>query len=114
MKTKTKKVFALTSLGVLLVLGVLVVIFLRDEPLSPETERALHYQVPPVAPEENAFIALAGLDAPAGSDFIRAGEEKVRQLAQGIAPPPVEASLTFHKARHDLKFCTNQPATNCL
>jgi hypothetical protein len=100
METRTmqaKKVFARTGLVALVALLALAVICLWDEPLSPVSEQAFHYQVPPVPPEENAFIALAGLSAPAGSDFIRVGEERVRLLAQGIVPPPDEASLWFRE-----------------
>ncbi|MDR3324176.1 MAG: hypothetical protein LBS89_08240 [Zoogloeaceae bacterium] len=111
---QAKKVFALAGLAALLALFVLAAIFLYDEPLSPVSEQALHYQVPSVPPEENAFIAQMGFSAPAGSDFIRVGEERVRLLAQGIAPPPDEASLWFHGAPSDLCYCTNLNAPKCL
>ncbi|MDR3158484.1 MAG: hypothetical protein LBU11_05640 [Zoogloeaceae bacterium] len=56
----------------------LVAYILKDEPLSPAAEKALHYQPSPVPPERNAFVGIAGLEAPAGGDFISAGKENIR------------------------------------
>jgi hypothetical protein len=70
---------ALALSEITIVLALFVIVFLKDEPLSAQAQAALEYQPPPVLPERNAFVGLVGFNAPSGSDFVRAGDEKIRQ-----------------------------------
>lgn len=56
---------------------VAVAINARDEPLSPEAEALLQLPVNPYTPEQNIYVALAGLDAPPGQSVVAAGLTKI-------------------------------------
>jgi hypothetical protein len=85
----------------LITLAVLIVYILKDDPLSPMAQKALHYQPSLVPPEKNAFVGIAGLEAPAGSDFIRVGEENIR------------ANLDIKGAVQKLEFSVPQYTYSC-
>jgi hypothetical protein len=113
------RLFALIALALLIIL---MVGTLQDEPLTLATEKALHYRPPPVPPTENAFVALAGFNAPAGSDFIQKGEEYIRlaQQAKWSEEPAREAEiLAFRASMNESKdspsyFCLKEIQENCL
>jgi hypothetical protein len=105
-------------------LAALVAYVLQDEPLSPMAEKVLHYQPTPVLPERNAFVGIAGLDAPAGSDFIQVGVENIRRANQdfqrsGVYVPPRENApqpvqkLEFSIAPYTYS-CSKEMSENCL
>jgi hypothetical protein len=56
----------------------------RDEELSPEARAFLAPPSNPYKPEENIYIALAGLDAPPGESVIAAGVSKVTEFERRI------------------------------
>jgi hypothetical protein len=91
-------------------LVVLTAYILKDDPLNPMAQKALHYQPSPVPPEKNAFVGLAGLDAPAGSDFIRAGEENIRA---NLDTEGTAQKLEFNVPRYTYS-CEQEITKNCL
>ncbi|MDR3324197.1 MAG: hypothetical protein LBS89_08350 [Zoogloeaceae bacterium] len=113
---KTAKVFAwvtLASLVVLLVLVALGALFMRDEALHPDTEKMLHHQPPPVPAEANIFVARVGFDAPAGSDFVRVGEEIIQRVNQGQKIMPDAERLEFSLPIYAYP-CAKEVTENCL
>jgi hypothetical protein len=125
-KMKKKTIYTLLFVLVLffIALTVLAAYTLQDEPLTPMAEQALHYQPLSVPPERNAFVGIAGLDAPAGSDFIVAGVENIHRANQDFqrfgtyvpsrenAPQTVE-KLEFSIAKYTYS-CNEEITENCL
>ena len=70
---------------------------LVDERIDPDVDA--FYTRPPVANEENAAIALAGLSAPIGEDFMKFGLAKVEADTQAIRDhnylPATKGPVTF-------------------
>jgi len=60
-----------------LLFAVAFVINLRDEPLTPQTRALLTPAPNPYGPEDNIYVALAGLHAPIGATVIADGEARV-------------------------------------
>jgi hypothetical protein len=81
-KKKTVQFFVVSAVFLIALLGVMAALLLRDDPLTPMAEKALRYQPPSLPPAENAFVGLAGLNAPAGSDFIAVGAENIHKSNQ--------------------------------
>ncbi|MDR3352653.1 MAG: hypothetical protein LBO00_06595 [Zoogloeaceae bacterium] len=89
MKKKTVRPLVALAALFLAALAAMAIYILTDAPLSPQAEKMLRHQPPPVLPARNAFVGIAGLNAPADGDFIRAGEEDIRrahQDAPGLSP----------------------------
>jgi hypothetical protein len=107
------KKITLIVLTLLIVLVALSAYFLRDEPLTPLAEKALHYQAAPVPAEQNAFVGLAGFTAPAGSDFIQAGKDAIRDGSLVREAKPDEQKLAFSANRYSYS-CAREIAENCL
>ncbi|HEX4647408.1 MAG TPA: hypothetical protein VH111_01155 [Steroidobacteraceae bacterium] len=75
---------------------------LRDEPLTPEAQALL---VPPpdaYAPEDNIYVALAGLDAPAGESVTAVGLARIERFNHQVDVSADEPRLEF---RGDIGFC---------
>jgi hypothetical protein len=101
-------------LGILFALPIAFYFFmLRDDPLTSAAAQALAYRPAPVPPAQNAFVAIAGFNAPAGSDFIRAGEENLRQVAQGKVPDADPHPLLFSIEKY-AAACTWTDNAHCL
>jgi len=84
---------ALATSKWLAVLGgaALLVVFLvnaRDEELTPETRALAEYHPPSVPDAQNAYLALVGFDAPAGSDPIVVGAHFVAESNAAAASDP--------------------------
>ncbi|MDR3158483.1 MAG: hypothetical protein LBU11_05635 [Zoogloeaceae bacterium] len=104
MKRKTVRTLLLFLALFLIALAALVAYTLKDDPLNPMAEKALHYQPSSVPPEKNAFVGIAGLDAPAGSDFIAAGEKNIRA---NLSPQKGSAAQKRYS-------CEQEITENCL
>jgi hypothetical protein len=102
---------------------VLATYVLQDEPLTPMAEQALHYQPLSVPSEKNAFVGIAGLDAPAGSDFIQVGVENIRRANQDFQRfgfnvsskenvPQIAQKLEL--SGKDIRSCVTEITENCL
>jgi hypothetical protein len=98
---------------VLLVLAALIAYIRQDEPLTPLAAQALNYQLVPVSTEQNAFVGVAGFNAPAGSDFIRAGEEIIWQANSGQVAQPDAPRLAFSVKEYNYS-CARDFTENCL
>ncbi|MDR3324196.1 MAG: hypothetical protein LBS89_08345, partial [Zoogloeaceae bacterium] len=61
-------------------------------------QAALDYQPLDAAPERNAFVALAGFNAPAGNNFMQVGMENIRRFRAGHAPQREPLPLAFAHA----------------
>jgi hypothetical protein len=90
-----KKRNLLTLATLILALVVPCALWLQDEPLSSEAKKMLHYRPPAVPPESNAFVALLGLNAPAGSAVLQAGEARIRQATESKSPPASAGNITL-------------------
>jgi hypothetical protein len=121
MQKKTVRTLLLFLALFLIALVVLTAYALKDEPLNPMAEQALHYQPSPVPPEKNAHVGIAGLEAPAGSDFIQVGEENIRRANQKTPQSDAKSSpeknptqkLEFSIARYTYP-CVTDITENCL
>jgi hypothetical protein len=120
MKKKIVRSLLLVLTLFLIALTALAAYVLQDEPLRPTAEQALHYQPSPVPPERNAYVGFAGLEAPAGSDFIQVGVENIRranqrfQVSAQTAPEENTAQkLAFSTARNTYS-CNEEMSENCL
>jgi hypothetical protein len=111
-----KKKIALVLLLLAGILAVLVIGSLRDEPLGAAAREALNYQSQ-VPATENAFVALAGFNAAAESDFIRAGAERI-QRGKALRDEEVYTKeLTFsdtYELPDNLPPCLTDSNRNCL
>ncbi|MDR3054582.1 MAG: hypothetical protein LBU53_04175 [Zoogloeaceae bacterium] len=107
------KKFAWVVLALLVALVAGSVYFLRDEPLTPLAEQALNYQPAPVPAEQNAFVGLVGLTAPAGSDFVQMGEEIIGLVHAKQAPKPEVKNLAFSVKEYSYS-CAREITENCL
>jgi hypothetical protein len=77
-------VFGCLVLVALLLFAAAWTINLRDEPLTPESQ-ALHVPPPnPYAPEDNIYVALAGLDAPPGESVTAVGLARIERFNRQI------------------------------
>jgi hypothetical protein len=112
-KMKPKTIWSLLFLLALFLvaLAALVAYVLQDEPLHPTAAQALRYRPSPVPPEENAYVGFAGLDAPAGSDFIQVGAENIRRGNLGL--PPDASTLPEEEIAPKLKFSISKYAHSC-
>jgi hypothetical protein len=84
-------------------MGVLLValINLHDEDLTPEAKKLAQFHPAPVPDHQNAFLALAGFDAPEGSDPIVVGakivsdhREAARRDPTGVARADATANVS--------------------
>jgi hypothetical protein len=57
---------------------------LRDEPLTPESQALLVRPPNPYAPEDNIYLALAGLDAPPGESVTVVGLARIERFNRQI------------------------------
>ena len=76
-------------LGCLVLVALLVfaaawTINLRDEPLTPEAQALLVPLPNPYRPEDNIYLALAGLDAPPGESVTAAGLARIERFNRQI------------------------------
>jgi len=72
---------------VLVALGLFVVAWimnLRDEPLTPESQALLVPPPNPYAPEDNIYLALAGLDAPPGESVTAVGLARIERFNRQV------------------------------
>jgi hypothetical protein len=96
-------------------LAALTAYTLKDEPLTPMAQKALHYQPSPVPPEKNAFVGIAGMDAPTGDDFIALGVANIH-ANQFSGAPQKEGSaqkLAFSVPQYTYS-CMEEITANCL
>ena len=107
------KIIALIVLLIVLWLAAMTAYLRRDEPLTPQAEQVLNYQPAPVPAEQNAFVGLAGFPAPAGKDFVRVGEEVIRQVGLEQEPEAELQSFTFSVQDYTYS-CTKEITENCL
>jgi len=68
--------------------GGLLLVNLRDEELSPEEQALAAYRDPPVADDRNAYLALVGFDAPAGTNPIDEGARRIAEHNAAAAGDP--------------------------
>jgi hypothetical protein len=89
----------LIGLGVLVLLalalfGIAWLVNMHDETLSPEAQALLAAPPNPYAPEDNAYFALAGLDAPSRESMVESGVARIahydRELDATLADPTPE------------------------
>ncbi|MDR3054583.1 MAG: hypothetical protein LBU53_04180 [Zoogloeaceae bacterium] len=107
------KKFAWVMLTLLVALVAMSVYFLRDEPLTPLAEQALNYRPVPVPAEQNAFVGLVGLTAPAGSDFVQVGEEMIWR--ENLRQKPEQAVEKLAFSVKDYRYtCIREITENCL
>lgn len=57
--------------------GIAWLINMHDEPLTPEAQALMQTPPNPYLPQDNVYLALAGLDAPSGESVIAAGLARV-------------------------------------
>ena len=68
----------------LLLFAVAWIVNLRDEPLTPESQALLVAPPNPYAPEDNIYLALAGLDAPPGESVTVVGLARIERFNRQI------------------------------
>ncbi|MDL2321805.1 hypothetical protein LJC47_05615 [Desulfosarcina sp. OttesenSCG-928-B08] len=66
-------------------LSVLVITFgsMKDEDLTPETRSAIHRMPSTAPPDQNAFVGIAGFNAPETEDFLTAGQNAILSMTRG-------------------------------
>jgi hypothetical protein len=100
----------------LLLFVALWILNLHDEPLTRETQALLVPPPNPYEPEDNIYVALAGLDAPPGASVTAAGLARIerfnRQIDLGLRDPRPETPGGSRQApgprtefRGDVSFC---------
>lgn len=97
--------------GLAVLLVVLIVGCLGDDPLSPEAEAALTSACPAVAPEDNIYIGIAGLGFPKDGDVIEAGQKYLNTSTQD------QAGSYSGSGDYDFSYlnpCLQPAAQNCL
>jgi hypothetical protein len=77
-------VFGCLVLVALLLFAVAWIMNLRDEPLTPEAQALLVPPPNPYAPEDNIYLALAGLDAPSGESVTATGLARIERFNRQI------------------------------
>lgn len=101
------KIF-LSIIGFFLVIVIalfFLVIFLNlsDEPLKPEVKKALAWQLPEQALDNNGYLILLGMDAPTDQDAYQVGKKKLKaelsryqttQKTQKSRRPPANLKTT--------------------
>ena len=108
-----KKIVLVVLAVCMALLAVGLFIVLRDEPLTPLAAQALNYQPAPVPAEQNAYVGMMGLTAPAGSDFIRVGEARIQQVNWQQNAKQEGENLVF--SAKDYTFaCAREITENCL
>ena len=68
----------------LLLFAVVWAMNLRDEPLTPESQALLVPLTNPYAPEDNIYLALAGLDAPPGESVTAVGLARIERFNRQV------------------------------
>jgi len=101
----------------LLLFAVVWAMNLRDEPLTPESQALLVPPPNPYAPEDNIYLALAGLDAPPGESVTAVGLARIERFNRQVdlasreaRPGTLGAAATQDPGprlefRGDLDFC---------
>lgn len=113
MKKKIMKVLAV----LLVCLIVLIVGTSLDEPLSPSAAETLNFQVPKVAPEDNAYVGIAGLGYAhdTDGDLVAAG---LKFLAKGYQKNPADLRQRFDASYRNpclpMGGSDQGPALDCL
>ncbi|MDL2274808.1 hypothetical protein LJC22_01625 [Desulfosarcina sp. OttesenSCG-928-G10] len=59
---------------------ILVAGSLIDEDLTPETRKALNRKLPTAPPDQNAYVGIAGFNAPETEDFLEAGKKPLARV----------------------------------
>lgn len=104
----------LIALGFLvLILAVLIIGSLGDEPLSPAAEKELVFEFPVVAPEDNIYVGIFGLGQPEDGDVVTAGLKLLTgdsdwAALKDSARQPYEFHFTYTNP------CKERKAQNCL
>jgi hypothetical protein len=102
------------ALGCLVLVALLLfaaawTINLRDEPVTPEAQALLVPPLNPYRPEDNIYLALAGLDAPPGGSVTAAGLARIerfnRQIDLALRDPRPETLGPRLEFRGDVSFC---------
>jgi hypothetical protein len=121
MKKKTFRFLVALTTSFLALLAAMAAYILTDAPLSPLAEKILRHQPPPVPPARNAFVGLAGLNAPADGDFILAGEENIRRAnldaPWGSSPEAQKAREISQSLKPSAKYayaCDKEMTKGCL
>src|ERR1700733_7372536 len=86
-----------------------------DEQLAPDTTALLTPPPNPYRPEENIYVALAGLDAPSGQSVIATGQTRINEHnehVEALFADPAAASKYLAKSdprrlafKGSLNFC---------
>ena len=76
--------FGCLVLVALLLFAVAWIMNLRDEPLTPQAQALLVPPPNPYAPEDNIYLALAGLDAPSGESVTATGVARIERFNRQI------------------------------
>jgi hypothetical protein len=83
---------------------------LRDEPLTPESQALLVPPPNPYAPEDNIYLALAGLDAPPGESVTVVGLARIERFNRqvdlaALGGPATQDPGPRLEFRGDVSFC---------
>jgi|GEM_PF-3425785 len=83
-----------------------------DEPLDPAVEQALSFQIPRVAPEDNAYVGLSGLQYVNDGDLVSAGLKFLESDPKKERPPAPARDFSYKnpclKGPGEQPDCLNQ------
>lgn len=109
---------------IIIALFLLVILLnLSDEPLKPEVETALTWQLPEQALDNNGYLILLGMDAPTDQDAYQVGKKKLEAellsydtTQKTQKEPPTTSEPQNHKLLNDLQsnFCDYKKVPNCV
>lgn len=102
---------------------IVILVNLSDEPLKPEVKKALAWQLPEQALDNNGYLILLGMDAPTDQDAYQVGKKKLEaellryQTTQNTQKePPSTSEPQDHKLLNELQsnFCDYKKVQNCV
>jgi hypothetical protein len=97
---RTAKLAASTLAGAALgVLALAVLINLRDPEISGQARAMAHFELPAIAAEGNAYVALLGLTAPARVDALTEGKRLAAERDGAISADPFARQRLPHEER---------------